>query len=181
MESKETIINQIIDIEQKMFQEVKSLEPAKCQSEIKTFRLMRWMSHSAVDIEVLKSWLNDFQKALDDGRNLMTEKYGRMQKLIPAPDKENPLIEKIVEIEEKQMKEVRVKYPHVFTDKGTAFANYFKCELQTYSPETIELYHKMLEEKSANNQNIVEERYNNLFQKLEQKNLAEKEEELSKK
>lgn len=81
-----------------MFQKVRTIEPALCQDLPETFEIMREMNHSVLSLESLKSYLNDLNVALSKKRNLLTEKYARMNNTIP-PLNNNPLIKEIVSIE----------------------------------------------------------------------------------
>ncbi len=176
---KDKIIDEIIKIEEEMFKSVKTYEPAKCQEELKTFNIMRWMSHSVLSLETLESYLDDLKKAVDIGRNFMTEKYARMENLIP-PLQDNPLIEKIVEFESKWMKEINENYPKTFTDAGPGFSNYSQCELETYSNETLKRYYNDVLNADKNGKSLVKERYNNLFVKLGYKSIDDREEQMKK-
>ncbi len=149
------LITQILDIEWRMFQAVKSVSPASCQSQPETFKKIRGSIFEGWSKEMLESYLDDLKLALETGRNLITEKYARMDNLIP-PLKVNPLIDKIVSIETAWQKELNEKYPSLYkrTCRGTDpvqnesnFAIYLKSELETYSDRTIELYY--LETKKA--------------------------------
>lgn len=171
---REKVINEIIDIELEMFQTVKTYAPSKCSENIKTFKLMRWMSHSVLPAEILNSLLSDLKKARQDDRNLMTEKYARMENLIP-PLSSNPLIEKIVKVESKWMKKLNKKYPLVFRDSGGGFEKYFACELETYSDETLLKYYNYINQCQKGKSNLIEQRYNNLFFRQGYKSIAEKE------
>ena len=144
------IIEQILDIELSMFQRIRSAGSAPCQNEPDTFRKIRGSIYEIWTIEMLESYLNDLKTAEKNGHNLLIEKYARMDNLIP-PLRTHPLIDKIVEIEEKWQEEIKNKYPAIYnrvcrsTDparNGSNFSVYFKCELETYSENTLELYYK---------------------------------------
>ena len=106
---RKQLLEKIIAREAGMFIAVKASEPADCQEMLKTFYLMREMSHSVLAADTLTSYLQDLETAAAAGRNLMTEKYARMENLIPSLN-ENELIYKIVDIEREWLAEVHKKY-----------------------------------------------------------------------
>jgi len=99
----------------------------------------------------LESYLSDLEEAKEAGRNLMTEKYARMENLITSLDPEvPPLLDKIVEAECKWVEELLQKYPGtklarpIYSWQDTPYATssetYSRGELATYSKRTLELY-----------------------------------------
>jgi len=157
------LIAQILDIEWRMFQVVKSASPAACQSQPETFKKIRGSIFEGWSKEMLESYLDDLKLARKTGRNLITEKYARMDNLIP-PLKVNPLIDKIVSIEVAWQKELKEKYPSLYartcrgTDpvqNGSNFSIYLKSELETYSDRTIELYYLETKKAYDNKKNLV--------------------------
>lgn len=165
------ILNEILDLEQKMFLDVKPIEPSSCQEHPMAFRKMRYITHCVLSTETLTSYLEDLRSAEEQGRNLFTEKYARMDNLIP-PLNTNPLIPKIVEIEFEWMKLLAEKYPRIF-QKPQDF-NYLACELETYSDRTLELYYQDICKACEEGRNLAEERYTVLFQNLGYNSLADK-------
>ena len=163
------LIKKIIEIELEMFQTVKSKGPAPCQERTETFRAMRWMAHSVLSEDTLESYLDDVTQAKHAGRNLMTEKYGRMEGIIP-PLKDNPvvnaMIDEITRVEESWMQEFSGKYPRIVTNNGAGFSSYFRCELETYSDRTLELYHRDVLRARDQGANFAEISYTNLFKRL---------------
>ena len=114
---RKQLLEKIIAREAGMFIAVKASEPADCQEMLKTFYLMREMSHSVLAADTLTSYLQDLETAAAAGRNLMTEKYARMENLIPSLN-ENELIYKIVDIEREWLAEVHKKYPLTIAVEG---------------------------------------------------------------
>lgn len=162
------IIDRIIAEEWEMFASVNTHEPVACQHRYKTFQLMRWMTHSIHTREFLKSYLADLTHAKATGRNLMTEKYARMERQIP-PLKDRrmqALIKEITGIEANWMKELRKCYSLIFADQADSFLNYAGCELETLSDQSITLYHKEVVDALAKGRNLISERYENLAKKL---------------
>ena len=174
-EEHDKIINEIIDNEWDMFDHVRASEPSACQEHPKAFRLMRWMSHSVLPTKVLQSYLNDLLKAVQEGRNLITEKYARMENKIPY-GLLNPKIQTIVCIESEWKELLSDKYPLTIQHGSGDFQKYMACELSTYSDETIELYYEAVMEAKETNRNLVEERYANLFKKLGYQSISAREE-----
>ena len=168
------LIDNIINLEWEMFRKVKASEPNPCQENQKTFRVMRWMSYSVLPEKVLAEILNNINQATLDDRNLMTEKYARMNNQIPVLN-DDQRINECAEIEENMMKEVSEKYPLTFKGNHEGFSNYLKCELETYSESALKQYYEFLVKAKNENRNIIEERYNNLFKKMGYESLADKE------
>lgn len=168
------LIDNIINLEWKMFQSVKASEPNSCQENEKTFRVMRWMSYSVLPENVLTEILANVNQATLDDRNFMTEKYARMAEQIP-PLNEDPMIEECAEIENEMMEAVVKEYPLTFKGNNPGFANYLKCELETYSETALKLYHEFLVHAKRVDQNIIEARYDNLFKRMGYDSLADKE------
>ncbi|MFA4916392.1 MAG: DUF4125 family protein [Syntrophales bacterium] len=152
------LLENIIEIELDMFQRVRSAGPSLCQESPETFRVMREMTFSVFSMETLKSYLGDLQKAKADDRNLLTEKYARMQNLIP-PIKTNPAIKDIVEIEARWMGELTKKYPKSFKAGVSGFEIYLSSELETYSDKTLELYLTDISKAEEEGINLAEKRY----------------------
>lgn len=163
------LIDRIIAIELDMFQRVNSRGNAPCQEMPGTFRTMRWMAHSVLSRDTLASYLDDLEQARKAGRNLMTEKYARMEGLIP-PLKNDPeviaLLDEITEIEENWIVEFSKAYPKIITGDGSAFAAYLRCELETYSDRTLELYHRDVLEARRQGISLARKSYENLFKGL---------------
>lgn len=163
--SREELLKQIIEIEIDMFERVRTTEPSLCKDTPETFKTMRRMSHSALSADTLESYLEDLQKANAAGRNLLTEKYARMDNNIP-PLKVNPAIGKIVEMEERWMKELSGKYPYTFNRGSNEFKIYLSSELETYSDKTLELYLNDVSKADGEGRNLAEEQYTTLFQQI---------------
>jgi hypothetical protein len=166
---REHLIGKIIAVELEMFQNVKSRGYAACQELPKTFRMMRWMAHSVLSDETLASYLDDLEQAGDAGRNLMTEKYARMESLIP-PLKQDPeivgIIDEIVRIEESWMREFSQEYPEIVKSGAAGFGDYLRGELETYSDRTLRLYLRDAETARQEGSNHARKSYENLFKKL---------------
>jgi hypothetical protein len=165
MKNKQELIQEVIDLELDMFLKVRAREPVSCQENPEAFRFHRGVLFSVWSEAALESYRDDLVRANAEGLNLMTLKYARMENSIP-PLSENPLIDRIVEIDITWAKELAEKYPKLHSrgrpidedgSRGTSIKTYLRGELETYSDNTLALY------------------YQNQTQALEQKeNLAEK-------
>jgi len=171
----EKLVKKIVFIELDLFLQIKTAQPSLCQEYPESFKLMRQMGHSVLSLKTLKSYLNDLETSITKGRNILTEKYARMNNII-APLKSNPLINEIVRIETRWMNEITEKYPNAFKKQSNNFKIYLSCELETYSDETLELYFKDITNAEKEGRNLVEERYAMLFQELGYRSINEVEE-----
>jgi len=168
---KEKVIDKIVNMEEKMFIKVKTKEPADCQNMLKTFRIMRRMSFSVLEADTLNSYLDDLKEAEKSLRNLVTEKYARMENLIPVINNSD-LIYEIVRIEMEWMEKLHKRYP--FSIKfGDRFRIYATGELETYSEHTLSLYYRDLLTAYNNGLNLCEKRYLNLYKELGYSSLEE--------
>jgi uncharacterized protein DUF4125 len=144
--NKQDFIKEILDLELKMFQAVKTDQPAPCRDDPEGFRKTRTAQFQAWSTKTLASYFNDIKIAERENRNLMTLKYARMDNLIP-PLSNNPLIDNIVDILVTWQKEMADKYPNLIkrgrpledddTSPTTSFITYMRCELETYSDQTL--------------------------------------------
>ena len=170
--NKNKILKKIITIELEMFENVQTSQPSLCQENPVTFKLMRDMNHSALSYTVLKSYLEDLKTAKSIGRNLMTEKYARINNIIP-PLKVNPLIKKIVSVESNWMNELSNRYPLRINHKPEYFNRYLSCELETYSDRSIELYENDIELAKKSGISLAKVRFDYLIKKLGYSSLEE--------
>lgn len=170
---RETLVNDIIEHELKMFLAVNNRGGTSlCQERPESFRLMREITHGVLSGVFLKSYLDDLKTAGEEGRNLMTEKYALMEGLIP-PLSNSPVIRDIVVAEGEWRKEVAAQFPKsVHPDGHDSFCLYLGCELQTYSPATLDAYRECVETARREYRNLVRERYEMLMRKLGHESLA---------
>jgi len=162
---RKELLENIIKFELDMFEQVRTSEPSLCKDRPETFRAMRGMTHSVLSTKTLQSYLGDVQKAKAEGRNLLTEKYARMDNRIP-PLKNNQLIDDIVKVESHWMRELSQKYPHSLKGGSGGFELYLSSELETYSDETLKLYSGDVSRAEKEGRNLAEERYTKLFQQM---------------
>jgi len=182
--SKAETIKDILKIELEMFKQVRTAESSNCRENTDAFLLVRGAAFVRWSAKTLACYLLDLQEARQDGRNLMTEKYARMDNLIPCLN-DGQLIDEIMAIEIEWEKEVRAKYPHVVgqpfpesadTEVGLDnFKNYLRSELETYSDTTLVSYYTDLLEAAGNSENLTEKVLADIFRRRGFTSLAEAE------
>ena len=178
VEDRMKTIERTLQIEWSMFSQVKNVGgKASCQEDPKTFEIMRSSQFMTWSNDCLESYLNDLNKALEEGRSLPTEKYARMMKstspleyekvkdILPPLDEEIlELVDKIVTIELLWQEEFIKKYPSIsgrgrplYSREDTPFAvsieTYLRGELETYSFNTLTAYLNDIMDKMSRNIN----------------------------
>jgi hypothetical protein len=187
VEEKSKLIERILSIELNMFQRVPTLSPTSCQQSPGGFKLVRGSVFESWPEETLESYLEDLHQALQENRNLMTEKYARMDNLIPCLNR-NPIIDDIVSIEKEWQAEVGRKYPHILSQSqpeycgdpaaSLSFQVYLRSELETYSNRTLNFYFWHISKALDEGRNLIEERYARMFQRLGYDSLDQAEQDL---
>lgn len=167
MEKREQILDEIVERELAMFLATPNEGgTASCQERPKTFRLMRRMAHSSHQDEFLLSYLNDLRAAEKAGRNFMLEKYGRMDDRLP-PLSTNPLLDKIADAETEFLDQAARELPDMIRLESLEnFRRYLRCELETLSDASLELYHAEILKARAEGRNPVLQRHKWLAEKL---------------
>jgi hypothetical protein len=182
MTEKGRVIEKIIEIELSMFlavpveRKTSSKSQQSCSQKPEDFRLHRKAQFIPWSIVTLKSYLNDLRIAFNEGRNLMTEKYARMDNLIPR-NNYNPLIEKITSVQYEWQKEMFKRFPHFMgsaralsqaddSSGMTSFETYLRCELETYSDSTLSHLFKDVQIKLEQGENMSRATYEYLIQQL---------------
>lgn len=180
MSEKKQLIEQILEIEMKMFLATPSREHAVCQDSPDGFILTRGSVFELWSTETLESYLDDLKQAEADNRNLMAEKYARMENLLPCQNI-NPAIDEIVEIETAWQDAVRDQYPHLMDGRPETgickaeFDVYLRCELETYSRRTLKRYLANDYDYLEREVNQAEEKYRLIVRKLGYASLEEAE------
>jgi len=180
------LIEKILEKELKMFLTVPVRQKAACQEHPESFKTMRRAQFLMWSEKTLESYLKDLEKAEKEGRNLMTEKYARMDNLIP-PKNQDPLIDKIVNIQCKWQEEMFRKYPNlmrgarpVYSSQDspfqTSFETYLRGELETYSHNTLASLYDDIVGMQKEGKNMAEELYKQLVMDLGYESLEEAEE-----
>ena len=165
--SRETLLAEIVERELAMFLATNNEGGVSvCQTRPDTFRAMRKMAHSAHDDALLTSYLDDLRQAETLGRNVMVEKYARMDDRLP-PLSISPLLDQIADAEQAFLQDAQRRYPHVIKSNGQGmFRRYLRCELETLSPRTLELYAAQVGRAQQEGRNLVVERHDYLMRLL---------------
>ncbi len=171
-DGREKLIEEVVEKEYRMFKSLMVRDSDRCKDNPRTFRLVRRAYFSVFSDEALQSYLMDLEEAEKNNRNLLEEKYARMDDLIP-PIKENPLIDEIVAIKLEWMKELASKYPRIFQMDEVGFTRYTRSELETYSDKTLELIYRDLQKALKEGKNLLKEQYEYLFSKIGYSSLEE--------
>ncbi len=173
MADKEELIQKILEKELEMFLAVSAKEPVSCQQDPERFRMTRAAQFSVWSEQTLTSYRGDLEQAVEQGRNLMTLKYARMENLIPRLHDDilvDNLIDQIVAIQVAWQKEMMAKYPNLMKrgrplDEDdeelltTSFVNYLRGELETYSADTLAHLYRDVTESQAKDRNMTEAIY----------------------
>jgi len=176
---KNELLEHILDMEWEMFVAVKSAQPASCQSSPDKFRAIRASVFEMWSDDILASYLIQLSVAKMQGRNLLTEKYARMDNLIP-PLTDSPYIDEIVEISELWHNELQKNYPALYrrccrtmeqTGDGRNFSVYLRSELETYGDNTLELYYANVITAYDQQRNLSIEALQHLIEKSGYKDL----------
>lgn len=180
MESKEELVDAIVNLEWKAFDKVKNAGGrAECQDDWDTFQIMRKSQYLTWNVDMLVQYRLDFEAADSVGRNLISEKYARMmestvpdeykaiEKELPViPDEKKAIMETIISIQVQWMEEFASEYPglaknariiHSSEDKpwDTSYETYLRGELGTYSDIMLTLYGRFIVECSQKEENLA--------------------------
>lgn len=167
------LINQILEIELEWFLTVNPDITAECQRHPKAFKLMRRSNFATWSPSTLKRYLSHLQATAVEGRNLVREKYAKMQSALPC-ENDSLVLNDIVKTQEIWQQAVRREHPAIFgTQTESAFTWYLRCELDTYSPEVLESYLNDIEKANAGGRNLITETYDHLARGLGYKSLDE--------
>jgi len=159
--SDDKVIDAILAIERLMFTSVKSALPTVCQKNPEKFTRIRRLIFCCWPGRLLRAYLNDLRNAHRLGRNLLTEKYARMDNLL-LPITPNGTIERIVEIESSWQSQMENAYPALFrrmcrangqTGDGSCFSTYLRSELETYGDATLAAYLAWVEQGAQQGRN----------------------------
>jgi len=139
-ENKERLVNQILEIEVRMFLRVPTGDEPSCRAHMEDMKLHRCGQFATWSEETCASYLEDIRRADAAGDNLMTIKYARMDDLIP-PRSSNPRINDISARFVEWQRAFINEYPNIMRAGRDMddFTNYLRSELETYSDATLEL------------------------------------------
>lgn len=164
---RQSLLRDIVEQEWRMFQATPNEgDPAVCQKNPHAFRLMRHMSHIVHDVPFLRSYAEDLRAGERNGRNFMIEKYARMADKLP-PLQTSPLLDEITEQESLFLREAAWKHPRIFrAAQGQEFCTYLRCELESLSLRSLELYAAEIRQARQQGINFAQVRYEFLKQHL---------------
>jgi hypothetical protein len=155
------VLRAILDLEWEMVRGAQ----AALEEEEGAFRLLRWMTHSVLTEDLLVRLLEHLTQARAAGRNVMTEISARMAGQRP-PRNDSPRIGRIAAIEQAWMHAVHRRYPLTFPGMGDQFLIHLTAELETFPEDYLEALHGFTAASQAAGRNLVEERYQQLFEHL---------------
>lgn len=176
---KDRLINEIVEREWAMFDQVENQGGrAGCQDDEWTFYAMRYSQHQAFSEKTLASYLQDLQRAGEEGRNLLTEKYAYMMEftqpdyfdkhlrpyLPPVSPQKGELVDRIANLSIRFQQEFAKAYP-AFAQAGRPVTGtdgqdvslhiYTIGELKTYSESTLISYLEDMRTSEKNGENTA--------------------------
>lgn len=186
----EELMESIVRLEWNEFQHTNNAEGrAACQGNWPVFHQMRLSQFMTWPDDLLASYRDDLERADAAGRNLVTEKYGRMmfsthpgeyaeniEPYIPALSADRVAVqERIIATQVRWASEFRERYPKLGramrvlttaedTADATSFETYLRGELGTYSERTLGLYRDFVKRLDGNHRNLTEETILNTVQ-----------------
>jgi hypothetical protein len=180
-QAQKRIIAEILDREVAMFLRVPARQEPSCRAHLDDMQLHRRGQFSVWSPSCCESYLRDLRRAEEEGRNLMTIKYARMEDLIP-PVSQSKWIPEIVSRFVGWQREMLSHYPNIMRGGRDIddFANYLRCELETYSDATLELLWKDVDAFSREKQNMSKAIYEFLARQSGYTNIDEMEKRLKK-
>ena len=173
-------VNELVMLEWQAFDKViNEGGRASCQDDWPTFSIMRQSQYETWTDEMLESYIDDFYTANENGWNLITEKYARMEEstapeeyakikdaLPPVSDAKKAIVDQIAEIQVAWMEDFASKYPkaagnarkiHSSEDTmgDTSYETYLRGELMTYSDTTLALYGQFIVKLAGTGKNLA--------------------------
>lgn len=163
----EPYTDQIVAIEFDLFDRVQNEGGrASCQDDFRTFEIMRGAQFDAWSDEMRESYWDDLMSSIEQGRNLVMEKYAYMTGYDYMGEREGyerkqELLSKAMALMNEDTLAFRAQYPNVASRSRTfghdagrtpSVDRYLFCELMTYSANTLELmvaYISKLREKGT--------------------------------
>ncbi|AGB04753.1 hypothetical protein AciM339_0878 [Aciduliprofundum sp. MAR08-339] len=159
--NKDELLEKIVKLEYQMFEQLKT-NNEECKRK-NTFFLMRKARFYPLSEKTLNMYLEDLKEAEVRGENPLLMKYRCMEMGI---FRAGEMIEDIVKIESEWMAELMKKYPHVFAKRIEDFERYLRCELLTFSVETLKGYYGDVRNMKRMGVNMAELSYEYLFRKM---------------
>jgi hypothetical protein len=189
MNENESILEEVLRREMEMFLAVPTEGPCGCKENLESFLLNRRVQFLAWPAEALDGYREDLVRAAEEGRNLMTYKYARMDNLLPS-ENDDPLVAAIARQQVEWQEELFRDYPKFMrgarpldtsqdTARATSFETYLRAELESFSPATLALLSVEIQRKKARGINMSEEIYGYLLKARGLPPLAELEKKLA--
>ncbi len=173
---RESLIEDIIDRELAMFLATKNEGgPASCQQDPDMFRHWRWMIFSVLSDTYIESYLQDLMEAEYEGRNLLLEKYARMDNLIPCVSPNMDKVQAITAAERLWLEALAKEFPLQFAQQFQRFDFYFSPEIETLSERTLDCYLTCIAKAQQEGRNLARERYENMYSRMGLPSVSEKE------
>ncbi len=173
---REQNIEEVIERELAMFLAVKNDGgPASCQQNPDMFRHWRWMIFSVLSDKYVESYLQDLVEAAHEGRNLLLEKYARMDNLIPCTSPNMDKVQAITAVERTWLTQLAEDFPLQFAQQLQRFDFYFSPEIEVLSERTLDCYLSCIAKAQEEGRNLAFERYENMYKRMGLPNVAEKE------
>lgn len=201
--SKKQLIDAVVNYEWEEFDKVQNEGGrAGCQDDFQTFSIMRKSQYLTWNEDMLNEYLWHIQDSIQKGRNLITEKYGRMMEstapeeyekikasFIEHSEKRKAIMETIIGIQVEWMEEFAKEYPkmagnarsiHTSEDGpfNTSYETYLRGELGTYSEELLSLYGQFVVELAKSEKNLAYMTMENTAKLYGYENLADAEKHL---
>jgi len=180
---REQLIFTIAQAEWEMFQNVENTGGrASCQNDPDTFFKMRMSQWMIYPDEILESYLADCTEAMENGRNLIFEKYARMmetvyqqeyERLLPwipeVSEKKKHMVEEMTRIHLEWDAWMLENYPNIRKNgramttqqdsvaEGSSSESYFRGETLTYSEKTVELLYAFTRQAYEKGDNLLKQ------------------------
>lgn len=165
--TREELVQDVIERELVMFLDTKNMGgTASCQENPDMFRQWRWMIFSVLSDSYIASYCDDLAEAKRVGRNLMTEKYARMDNLIPCVSPNMDKVRKITATERLWMQELLQEFPLLFPQSLARFDMYFPAEMETLSERSLDQYQACVDVAVRTGENLARKRYSNFYARM---------------
>lgn len=175
------LVRKIVLLEWKSFDSVQNIGGrASCQDDWETFSIMRRSQYNAWTDDLLRTWTENFELILSEGRNPIAEKYAYMMEstdpeeferikddLPPISGEFRKMREAIIDIQISWMEEFSSKYPNlakksrkIHTSEDTlyetSYETYLRGELSVYSFEMLYQYAAWIVSLCRSEKNLAE-------------------------
>ncbi len=188
----------IARLEFKTFDKVKNKGGrAYCQNDWPTFRIMRKSQYMNWTTEMLVQYITDFEGALSEGRNMITEKYGYMMestrpeefeeikdRLPRVSPKKKMIVDELAKVHVEWTEDFGNRYPNLIKHARTIHSSedvprsvssetYLKGELYTYSDTMLMMYGRFIISAYKSGINLTEKTVENTVKMYGYKSLFE--------